>query len=276
MLTTVNGAPILTPEEIGELLVLPALSAAAAGRCSTTVDTVSAAFRIPLVSADPTAEWVAEGDEIDVTDATLDELTIVPTKLAGLSVITSELANDTSPQAAQVVGQGLARDIARKLDTAYFGALAPPAQSGLAGVSGIQTVINTNVFTNLDSFATAISLAQTVGAQVTHFAMGPGTALAMATVKVGTGFNSPLLGQDGSAPGSRTILGVPVIVSPACPADTAWAIDSSRSFVVVRSPAVLDTDASVYFTSDRIALRAILRVGLGFPHPASLVKISKT
>jgi HK97 family phage major capsid protein len=85
------------------------------------VQTGSHQLRVPRVTQDCQASWVSEGNEIPVTDAALDEIDIKPAKLAGLSVISNELAMDTSPAALQVVGDSLVRDLARKLDSAFFG-----------------------------------------------------------------------------------------------------------------------------------------------------------
>lgn len=279
MLTDANTRALLV-DDVANLLVQPAINQAVAGApaVSTTVTISGATFRIPIQAGDPSASWVAEGQEIPITDATLTELDVTPAKLAALSIITSELANDSSPAAAQVVGQGMARDLARKIDTAYFGALPAPAPAGLSGLSGIQTVVNAGAFGDLDAFSTAISLAENVGATVTAFLMGPTTALAMAKIRDETGSNRPLLGSgtytDGTTPTQRMIRGVPVLVSAAIPANTAWAVDSSRTWMVVRSDASILVDGSVFFTSDRVAVRATMRCGFAFPHPQSVIKIT--
>ena len=44
------------------------------------------------------------------------------------------MADDSSPAAAQVVGDGIARDIARRIDQAAFAGLASPAPAGLSHV----------------------------------------------------------------------------------------------------------------------------------------------
>ena len=93
---------------------------------------------------------VAEGDEITPSDATIPEVNVVPSKLAGLSIISSELANDTSPEAATAAGDGLARDISRKLDAAFFGTMSAPAQSGLGALSGVSTYVNAGAFATVD------------------------------------------------------------------------------------------------------------------------------
>ncbi len=63
-----------------------------------------------------------------------------------------------------VVGAGLARDIATRVNAAFYGNLAAPTPSGLVAVSGTQTAVG--AYTDLDVFAEAISKAETVGASV--------------------------------------------------------------------------------------------------------------
>jgi hypothetical protein len=45
---------------------------------------------------------------------------------------------------------------------------------------------------------------------------------------------------------------------------------------VLRQDASVVTDTSVYFTSDRVAVRATLRVSFGFTYPAAVVKVTIT
>ena len=85
-----------------------------------------------------------------------------------------------------------------------------------------------------------------------------------------------MLGVDVTAPTSRSILGVPLFVSSYVAANTLWAVDSSAVWLVLRDDASVDVDHSVYFTSDRVAVRAKMRVGFGFVHPASVVKVTTT
>ena len=270
-----NTRPLLV-DDVANLLVLPSLnqSIAADPVVTTRITTTSATLRMPVQTTDPTAAWVAEGQEIVVSDAALTEVDITPAKLAALSVISSELANDSSPAAARVVGQGMARDLAKRIDAAFFGALASPAPSGLAALSGVQTVVASTAFTNLDAFSAAIAKAENVGADVTAFCTSPNTALALAQVKQLTNGTVPLLGADGTAATQRMIRGVPLLVSYAIPDNVVWALDADRAIMVVRSDASVVVDASVFFTSDRVAVRGTLRVGFGFPHPAAFVKIT--
>lgn len=274
MSTGAATAPIIRPEDVGTLIVQPVISAAIATQVATVVRTTSHDYRIPSVTADPTASWVAEGDEIPATDATLAETIVTPAKLAGLTIVSSELADDSTPEASAAVGQGLARDIARKLDAAFFGtkgaSLVQPA--GLADLVGFTPVVG--AFANTDPFSEAISEAEQVGAEIGAFITDPATALTLAKVKRATGSNEPLLGVDATVPTKRTILGLPLLVSPAVTAGVIWGLPKDRVHVVIRSDSRVDVDRSRFFTSDQVAVRATMRVGFGFAHPAAVIKMT--
>ena len=272
--TTTAGVAALTPDDYAQLVVQPALAASVYAQVATTVTTPSARYRIPIVAADPTAAWVAEGAEIAPSDPTLQELIVTPAKVAGLSVVSRELADDSNPAAATVVGQGLARDIARRIDQAAFAGLLAPAPAGLNTLTGVQTYVNANAFATLDFAAQAISKAETVGATVTAFVTSPAVALALATIKTASGSNQPVLGTDATSATGRRILGVPLYVSQFVPANTLWAVDSSRMWLVVRDEPKVEADRSVFFTSDRVAVKATMRAGFGFVHPQALVKVT--
>src|SRR5664280_2471768 len=139
--TTTSNVDGLLPVDYGSLVVTPALQASVFARVAATVTTGATEYHIPIVTADPTAAWVAEGAEITPADPTITELIVTPSKLAGLTIVSREAADDTNPTAAQVVGEGLARDIARRIDQAAFAGLASPAPAGLATLSGVQTYV---------------------------------------------------------------------------------------------------------------------------------------
>jgi HK97 family phage major capsid protein len=123
----------------------------------------------------------------------------------------------------------------------------------------------------LDFAAVAISKAETT---VTAFVTSPATALALATVKTADDSNQPVLGTDATSATGRMILGVPLYVSQYVAANTLGAVDSSRVWLVVRDDATVEADRSVFFTSDRVAVKATMRAGFGFVHPQAVVKVT--
>lgn len=176
---------------------------------------------------------------------------MTPKKLAGLTVISNELAGDSSPAALQAVGDGVVRDLKRKLDAAYFGNTTTNGPNGLGSLT-TATVDAGDAWTNLDWAEEAKSEAEQLHTMLTAFVANPATALALASLKEQTGSNKHLLGADPTQAGSRSIGGVPLYVSPSVADGTVWGIPQPHSIFVLRQDATVVTDSSVYFTGDRL------------------------
>lgn len=277
-MTTSTQPTTWLPDQVGALVVQPVQAASVAIQAVGSVgagDRVNA-YRVPIVTADPTAAWTAEGDEIAASETSLGEDVDTFHKLAGLTIISSELADDSSPDVAQQVGQGLARDIARKIDAAFFGkrGVGVLQPRGLGDITGVGDVEAGASWANTDPFAEAQAKAEGVGARIGSFVANPADALALAKIKRMTGSNEPLLASDPTQPARRTVVGVPLLTSPAVEAGTIWGLPADgRIVIAIRSDVTLVRDASAYFTSDRVAIRATLRATTLFPHAASIVKV---
>lgn len=352
-MTNAGNPALLRPEDVGALIIQPVAAASVAMQVGTIVRTTSPSYRLPIITGDATAGWFAEGAEITPSDASTNEVDVVPKKVAGLSIISRELANDSSPQAAQVVGESLARDIARRIDAAFFAAATSNGPAGLLSITpstvdtraatALPTVTATaatnkvnstahglangdvvifsaltggaglavdtpyyvvnkatndfevsataggsavdittdasaataykRVLTNLDPFAEAISKAENVGAVVNNFVLNPADLLTLATLKKASGSNEPLLGSDPTQPTKRTALGIPLVPCSDVKVGTIWGVPKDRVIIVLREDATLDVDRSAYFSSDRVGVRAIMRVGWGFPHESAVVRL---
>jgi HK97 family phage major capsid protein len=85
-----------------------------------------------------------------------------------------------------------------------------------------------------------------------------------------------LLGPDASSPTRRSILGVPLYWSPYIPVGFVWLVSQTKSFVVMRNSTSVVTDNSAFFSSDRVGIRATMRVGFGWPHAQAVVRIAPT
>lgn len=272
---TPNVRPI-SPDQIEQLIVLPVQAASVAFQAATLVATSATQTKIPRVTADPSASWVEEGAEIGTSDPTVDDITVTPEKLAGLTVVSNEAAGDTSPAAAGMIGDGLSRDIARKLDLAFFGS----APGGTAQPQGLEDLADATAvdagteWANLDPFAEALSNAEGHGVQVSNFVAHPADALALSQLKEGSSSIRPLLGADATSATRRLIQGVPLLVSSAVTQGTVWGIPSQRAVIVRRQDVGLDVDTSAYFTSYRTAIRAVMRVGFAFTDPQAIQKVT--
>lgn len=272
--TTATVSSAFLPAEAGPLIIRPVQQASVAATVATTVVTGAAAYRIPIVSSDPAAGWVAEGAEIAPSDATLGEVAVPFRKVAGLSIVSNELLADASPDVATTVGQGLARDIARKIDTAFYGNTTTNAPNGIRSIT-TSTVSAGGSWDDLDPFTAAVYAAEAQGATLTSWVANPADALALAQIKVGSASNASLLDPDPTQPARRLLAGLPLIASPAVAVGTVWGVPTAHIMVVIRNDVDVQVDKSVYFTSDRAAIRATLRVGFAFPHPLGIVAVTK-
>jgi HK97 family phage major capsid protein len=271
-LNTTTGAGILTPEQVQQLVIQPLMRESVALQVATIVQTGSHETRFPIVQSDPTTAWTAENQEIGISDAVVAEVVVTPKKLAGLTIVSNELVQDSDPSALDIVGAGLVRDLKVRLDAAFFGTTTANGPSGIESTP-YQLISSGSVFANLDLFAQAQSKAETVGSQVTSWVAHPKTLLDLAQLKTATGYNTPLLGSDPTNPTQRTIFGVPILWSPAVGEGEVWGVPKDKVFVVIRNDASVVADSSAFFSSDRTAVRATLRIAFAFPHAAAIVKI---
>ncbi|MBF6298039.1 phage major capsid protein [Nocardia amamiensis] len=271
--TTTSGIGGLLPEQIHALIVRPVERDSVAFQVSTVLQTDSTSSIFPVVKEDPAAAWVAEGEEIAPDDSEHAEIEVVHRKVAGLTIVSRELAEDSNPSALDIVGSGLVRSIVGKVDQAFFAAATVNGPAGIGSTTHQFVDIGSGIV-DLDPFAEAISLAEEKGALITSFVAAPATVLALSQLKeLTTGSNKPLLGPDPSRPGARSVLGVPLLSSPFVTDGDVWAVPKQFVFTTLRSGTRLTISEDAYFSSDRVGVKATLRCGFGFPHPASIVRI---
>ncbi|ASE57192.1 phage major capsid protein [Corynebacterium jeikeium] len=267
---------LLEPDVVATVIEKPVMEQSLAALLSQQMQTDRESVIVPTVTKDPTARWTAEGAEITTDDMEMKPLVIRPAKVAGLTVVTRELADDSSADAANLVGSGLTRDIVRQIDAAYFGALEAPAPSGLAALEGTTEIKAGTAFSSLDPFIDAMQAAQSQGHPLTAYAANPADVAALAKIKKATGSAERLLTTERDATGQlvRHIDGVPLMATPHVEKGTIWGIPSTTSIFVRRTDTRVEVSDQVYFSSDRIAIRAIMRVGWGVINPAAIIKLT--
>lgn len=266
MLTTAQSNRGILPAEYGALITDPVAEAALAFQPSIAqrVTTAGKTFRVPVLVEDVAAAWTAEGEEITPTDPVLDEIEVTPSKVAGLTIISRELAEDSSPDAAEMVGTSLARALTLQVDKGFVGNLAAPAAKGLGSIT--PTVVS-GALDSLDSIHEAKAAAAAEGGAPTVLLANPADLLALAVLKDQADSNRALLAD------TSVVAGLPVVSSRHIAAGSLWLLDATQIVTVLREDVTLAVSHDSHFTSDRVALRATLRVGFAFPKPAALVRI---
>src|SRR5699024_2418340 len=141
-LTSAESNHGILPAEYSQLITDPVTAAALAfdDRVARTVRTSGREFRVPILVEVAAAAWTADGEEISPTDPVLDEITVVHSNVARLTIIARELAADSSPAAAELVGASLARAITLQVDRGFLGDLAAPAAKGLDSLPDVTVV----------------------------------------------------------------------------------------------------------------------------------------
>lgn len=277
-MTTTGKPRVWLPDGEGKLVVQPVTNESIAIRALGTVgaDEATNAYRVPIVTDDPSATWVAEGEEIAPSAASLAEDADYFHKIAGLTVASQELISDASPNIAQVVLNGLGRDIAHKLDAAFFGKRGSDTKAprGLNDITGVNAINAGAKFTSLDPFIDAVYAAEAKGATLAAFVANPADALTVAKIKDRSDSQRSLLAPDPTQAGARLISGVPLMASPAVARGTIWGLPQERVLIAVRDRVTLTKDVSAYFTSDRVAIKATMRVTFLYPHPGAIQKIT--
>jgi HK97 family phage major capsid protein len=263
------------PEDYGQLIDNVIEAKSIAFRAGTKVSTGAESIRFPLLTADPATGWYVEGTQISLTDPTTNELVVVPKKVAGLTQISNEAAEDSNPAVADQIGQSLGRSIAKKIDAAFFTATTTNGPSGLPSLSASYNVIDTGTitFSSLDPFHEGKAAALADGADVSVWILAPDVALTLSKTKqLASGSNVGLFDSTGIGDGV-TLAGVPVLVSTDVAAGNAWGLDSSQVLIVQRTGTKVVRSADAVFDYDAIQVRATARISFGFANPAGVVRL---
>ena len=131
----------VTPEQWAAY-VLEHLSAQSVVLASgaTRITTALRAIHVPRITADGSADWFAELEEIDVGDPTGDELLLTPKKCAALTRLSNEVVDDSDPSVIDSVGTAMTRAVALKADRAILGGAGGKEPLGVYGQAGQHVV----------------------------------------------------------------------------------------------------------------------------------------
>ena len=261
----------ITPEQWAAY-VLEHLSAASVVLSSgaTRITTDLRAIHVPRITADGSADWFAELEEIDVGDPNGDELLLTPKKCAALTRLSNEVVDDSDPSVIDSVGAAMTRAVALKADRAILGGAGGKEPLGVFSQAG-QHVAGP---VTIDSLIDAAGLVSDVGGQARVAYVNPADFTALQKEKDAN--DRPLLTPDFSGGPSSTVYGLSLWSTKGVAAATALVCDPSQIIVAVRQDPTVAVSTDALFTQDGAVCRVICRIDCGVNDPNGLVSIAAT
>ncbi|QVI29938.1 phage major capsid protein [Mycolicibacterium neoaurum] len=275
-----GGNTTLLQSQVANLLVAPLQQESTFLSAGPTILDSANPVRVPRVASTITAGFVAAGAQIGDSSVDFDEVTLLPSELKALKVLTrvsNELIRQSVIGLDAVLQTRLITDTAATLDAALWdGTGTSNTIKGILRQSGIAT--GTLDLTDADSLIDGIATAQANKVRPTHWVMTSGTFAALRKLKINDDSAQYLIDpttiQNGTA---FQLFGLPVIVTDNIPAVTA----KNRVALVDFSKVVVarDVDAEVKILDqtwgdyDSVGIRVVTRydVALLQPHAVTLL-----
>ncbi len=266
-----QAAGAFTPEDFGGLVDVAVKADSVLARTFTAASTDKDSVRYPKLVSMPDVAHYQELETVALADPTTSEVVVPIFRTAGAHKSSRELANDSTPDTAEMVARVLVNQIIRSVDTSGLGNTTANGPDGLLSTS--YSTVDVASVANLDQFIDAIYASEAVEGSVTSWIMKPATAQAILKLKkLSTGSNESLIGFTES--GNLSIAGRPVVVSPLVDADTfAWGVSGSHNVLVTRTGTTVERSKEVNFLDYALVIMANYRYGVGFLHEAANVRI---
>ncbi|MFF3736060.1 phage major capsid protein [Streptomyces sp. NPDC002566] len=242
------------------------------------VATNASEWKTPVVTSDFTPAFVGELAELPTGGFAAGLLTVKPMKIATSEMLSSEFVNDSDGVSLNAISKSMLRTIALGFDKqALTGTAGTDKFAGISNTAGIQTLAVTGEPTDLAPFAEAFGMLEEVSAVPGVVVMNPARWAQLLGLKDTTGRQLLSAGAGSGTDGvSRSILGVPVKVSPYVDPNTILVYDASEIYAVIRSDARFETSTDAGFFKDGIGARAIMRAAIAVPNAAAVVKMTIT
>ena len=237
---------------------------------ATRITTAQRVVHVPRVTADGSADWFGELEEINVGDPQGDELVLTPKKCAALTKLSDEVVTDSSPDVLDTVGTAMVRAVALVVDRALLGGAGGKEPLGVFGQAG-QHVAGP---IEIDSLIDAAGLVSDVGGAATVAFVNPADHTALQKQKDGN--QRPLLTPDYSGGPSSTVYGLAIYPTKGVAVGTALVCDPAQIVVAVRNDPTVAVSTDALFTQDGAVCRVIARVDVGVNDPSGLVSIAAT
>lgn len=285
MVGAVNGSGgYVVPEQFAQSIIDLRESYGVARQSCNIMPMSSDVMSIPRVGGNTTAYYVGEAAEITASDMAVEQVQLVARKLAVLTKISSELAEDAVVNVADMVARDAAWNFAKAEDQALF---LGDGTSTYGGVNGLKGLFNAsalagrvdvatathNLLTEIDYddiMAMVSALPEYARPRAKFYCSSAFKALVFdnLSVTVGGGANK----SDLSGPAAGQFMGYPIVVSQTLPAGAATDYNNTvicyfgdmalAATLGTRRNITVALDNSRYFEYDLAAIRVTERYAL--------------
>ncbi|MDJ0451580.1 phage major capsid protein [Gordonia amicalis] len=266
----------LQQTQIQQLLVQPLESESVFLASGPKVIDTNGPIRIPRIASGLTVGFVAEGGTIPESSVGLDEVSMLPSTLKSLKVIsrvTSEVLRSSAQALDAILKQRLVTDTAKALDVALFtGTGTSNTIRGLLNQSGVAT--GTLDADEPDSLLDGIGIARANEVKPNRWFLSPADYLSIRKVKDADG--RYILQPDLTQAGQEVLFGVPVTVTAQMPTGKAALADMSMVAIARDMSPSVTVDSSRYFDTDEVALRVVARYDLALLQPKAVTILTAT
>lgn len=222
---------------------------------------------------DADAAFVAEASPINESDPDMDEVLVHTGKISQLIKLSNEQFNQEGT--ADQLAMSVSRAIIKRADQAYISQVAPtpPAVHPPAGLLNIDDVVEgEEIIGDLDALVDLIAELEAEGSTPSHIVVDPRGWAELRKLKIGTDFNSSLLGA-GTVDAKPMLLSLPVLVNRWVPQHSGLVLDRTAVVSAV-GPVKIATSEHQFFSSDSVALRATWRIGWNVVRPIRIGKFA--
>jgi len=277
VMTTGNNPAggFLVPEPLANSIIELREQHGVARRETTVLPMADAVMVFPRLNTEVVSYYVGENSTITPSDPVLNQVKLEVKKLAAMTVISSEMGEDSVIGVAEMLARSMAQSFAIEEDKALFLGDGTGAYGGIVGLAGalgagsLVTATSNATFSALTigNFESMIGAAkQYAGAQFKWYISQAGWSASMQRLMDAAGGNNIQTLQNGNS--VLSFLGYPVVISQvlntkltSATGERALYFGDLRNGVYMGSKRdmTVAADASRYFENDAIAIRATER-----------------
>lgn len=264
----------LQQTQIQQLLVEPLESESVFLASGPKIIDTNGPIRIPRIASGMTVGFVAEGATIPESSVGLDEVSMLPSTLRSLKVlsrVTAEVLRSSAVALDSILKQRLVTDTAKALDVALFsGAGTSNTIRGLINQTGVAT--GTLDADDPDSLLDGIGIARANEVKPNRWFLSPADYLSIRKVKDADG--RYILQPDLTLAGQEVLFGIPVTITAQVATGKAVLADMNHVAVARDMSPTVTVDQSRYFDTDEVALRVVCRYDLALLQPKAVTVLT--